>query len=115
MTIKNDKLILQQGEVMDWEQTVMKSSKDRRTEAPCIRPDTGVNGVRSVNVTSDERFLIITFESSLPRIRVVDLEKLEYLPHSFSGHTASVRITSLLPIAGSFILLRGMAHQGGLR
>lgn len=51
-------------------------------------------GVRSVNVTSDNRYLIITFENN-PKIRVVDLEKLEYLPYKFNGHTDSVRLTSI--------------------
>lgn len=58
-----------------------------------IRTDFGLNSVRSVNVTSDNRFLIITFEKSIPRIRIVDLEKLEFLPYEYSGHTDSVRMT----------------------
>lgn len=58
-----------------------------------IRTDFGLNGVRSVNVTSDNRFLIITYEKSIPRIRIVDLEKLEFLPYDYSGHTDSVRMT----------------------
>jgi WD40 repeat protein len=60
-----------------------------------IRPDTVFQSVRSVNVTSDNRFLIITYENSLPRIRVADLEKLEFLPHTYEGHTDSVRLTSI--------------------
>lgn len=52
-------------------------------------------GVRSVNVTSDNRYLIITFERTNPSIRVVDLEKLEFLPHKYTGHTDSVRLTSI--------------------
>ena len=51
-------------------------------------------GVRSVSVTSDNRYLIITFENT-SRIRVVDLEKLEYLPINYEGHTNSVRLTSI--------------------
>jgi WD40 repeat protein len=58
-----------------------------------IRTDFGLNSVRSVNVTSDNRFLIITYEKSIPRIRIVDLEKLEFLPYDYSGHTDSVRMT----------------------
>jgi len=53
------------------------------------------NGVRSVNVTSDNRYLIITFESSIPRIRIVDLQRLEFLPYAYEGHTDSVRLTSI--------------------
>lgn len=60
-----------------------------------IRTDFGLNGVRSVNVTSDNRFLIITYEKSIPRIRVVDLEKLEFLPYEYCGHTDSVRMTRI--------------------
>jgi WD40 repeat protein len=52
-------------------------------------------GVRSVNVTSDNRFLIITYESGEPRIRTLDLEKLEFLPYKYTGHTDSVRLTSI--------------------
>jgi WD40 repeat protein len=50
--------------------------------------------VRSVNATSDNRYLIITFENNT-KIRVIDLEKLEYLPYKFKGHTDSVRLTSI--------------------
>lgn len=60
-----------------------------------VRPDLSLNGVRSVNVTSDNRFLIITYEKSIPRIRVADLEKLEFLPHEYAGHTDSVRVTRI--------------------
>ena len=60
-----------------------------------IRPDTVFQSVRSVNVTSDNRFLIITYESNIPRIRVMDLEKFEFLTHSYGGHTDSVRLTSI--------------------
>lgn len=60
-----------------------------------IKSDLALNGVRSVNITSDNRFLIVTFEKSIPRIRVVDLEKLEFLPHEYSGHTDSVRVTRI--------------------
>jgi WD40 repeat protein len=50
-------------------------------------------GVRSVNVTSDNRYLVIT-NANNARIRVVDLDKMEFLPHKFDGHKASVRLTS---------------------
>ncbi len=55
----------------------------------------GCNGVRSVNVTTDGRYLIITFEGSKGRIDIVDLNKLEFLPHKYAGHTDSVRLTSI--------------------
>lgn len=51
-------------------------------------------GVRSVNITNNNRYLIITFEE-YAKIRVLDLEKLEFLPHEYNGHTASVRLTSI--------------------
>lgn len=54
----------------------------------------GCWGVRSVNVTTDNRYLIITNLKN-PKIRVVDLEKLEYLPYTFSGHKSTVRLTSI--------------------
>jgi len=50
--------------------------------------------VRSVNVTGDNRYLIITFEDNA-MIRVVDLEKLGYLPNDYKGHTQTVRLTSI--------------------
>jgi WD40 repeat protein len=62
-----------------------------------IRSDLDLKGVRSVNVTSDNRFLIITYENNIPRIRIVDLEKLEFLPFEYSGHTDSVRVTRITP------------------
>ncbi len=52
-------------------------------------------GVRSVNVTSDNRFLIITYEINNPGIRIVDLEKLEFLTCNYKGHTDSVRLTCI--------------------
>ncbi len=52
-------------------------------------------GVRSVNVSSDNRFLIITFESNEGKICVMDLKKLDFLPHQYKGHTDSVRLTSI--------------------
>ncbi len=50
--------------------------------------------VRSVNVTTDNRHLIITFDDNA-KIRVLDLVKLEFLPHKFEGHAQSVRLTSI--------------------
>lgn len=53
------------------------------------------DGVRSVNVSSDDKYLIITNESRAGKIRVVDLEKLAFLSPDYSGHTASARLTSI--------------------
>lgn len=53
------------------------------------------NSVRSVRLTSDNRYLIITYEISIPRIRVVDLDKLEFLSHQFADHTDTVRMTCI--------------------
>lgn len=74
-----------------------EKGKEKFDFSHTIRPDLNLKGVRSVNVTSDNRFLIITYEKSIPRIRVVDLEKLEFLPHEYSGHTDSVRVTRITP------------------
>jgi WD40 repeat protein len=60
-----------------------------------FKPDRCVIGVRSVNVSSDNRYLIITFISKDGFIRVFDLEKLELLLHSYTGHTDSVRLTTV--------------------
>jgi len=60
-----------------------------------IKPDLNLNGVRSVNITTDNRFLIITYEKSIPRIRLVDLEKLGFLLQDYQGHTDSVRMTRI--------------------
>ena len=60
------------------------------------------NGVRSVNVSTDNRYLIITFESDEGRICVLDLKKLEYLPNNYNGHNDSVRLTSITKDNKSF-------------
>ena len=52
-------------------------------------------GVRSVNVSSDDKYLIITNESRAGKIRVVDMEKLAFLSPDYAGHTASARLTSI--------------------
>jgi WD40 repeat protein len=54
----------------------------------------GSPGVRSVNVSDDNRFLIITYERK-NFIRILDLEKLEFLPHKFDAHLETVRLTSI--------------------
>jgi WD40 repeat protein len=59
-------------------------------------------GVRSVNVSADNKYLIITNESRAGKIRVVDLDKLTFLSPSYSGHTASVRLTSICQDNTSF-------------
>ncbi len=62
----------------------------------------GFKGIRSVNITSDNRYLIITFESSEGRICVLDLKKLELLPNEYAGHADSVRMTSIAKDNKSF-------------
>ena len=71
-------------------------NREKKTELRhTIRYESVLNGVRSVNVTTDNRFLIITYEKSIPRIRIVDLEKLEFLTNNYEGHTDSVRMTRI--------------------
>ncbi len=69
----------------------------------------GVMGVRSVNVTSNNRFLIITYEQS-PEIRIVDLAKLAFLPVTYPGHTDSVRMTSITQDNRSFVTASWDGH-----
>jgi len=59
-------------------------------------------GIRSVNVTSDNRYLIITYENNDDKIRLLDLQKLEYLPIDYTGHTDSVRLTAICKDNKSF-------------
>jgi WD40 repeat protein len=59
-------------------------------------------GVRSVNVTKDNRYLIITFMDGDGRITVLDLVNLAFLPHKYSGHTDSVRQVSITSDNKSF-------------
>jgi len=60
-----------------------------------FNPDRKYRGVRSVAASGDSRYLVITFEYGNPRIRVLDLEKLEFLPHGYNGHIESVRLTAI--------------------
>ncbi len=62
----------------------------------------GFMGVRSVNVTSNNRFLIITYEQS-PEIRIVDMAKLTFLQVTYPGHTDSIRMTSITSDNRSFV------------
>lgn len=57
--------------------------------------------VRSVNVTPDKRYLIIT-NANNPGIRVLDLELLEYKSFKFNHHTKSVRLTSIAGDGSAF-------------
>jgi len=52
-------------------------------------------GVRSVNVTHDSKYLIITYLSNHGYIRVIDLEKLELLPCRYFGHNNSIRMVAV--------------------
>jgi len=59
------------------------------------KPDCIHHGIRSVNLTGDGRYLIITYEGRRGYIRAIDLEKLELLPHTYPGHKDSVRMVSV--------------------
>ena len=61
------------------------------------KTDSGRRGVRSVNISTDNRYLVITYEENTPRIRIMDLQRLEFLPYEYEGHTASVRLTNISP------------------
>lgn len=57
--------------------------------------------IRSVNITPDNRYLIVT-NANNPKIRVIDLELLEYKPQKFNSHQASVRLTSITKDGSAF-------------
>ena len=71
----------------------------KKTEADELRHRFKIPGrilaIRSVNVSPDNRYLIITYTGNEGRIRILDLEKLEFLPQRYTGHTDSVRLTSI--------------------
>src|SRR4030042_7153571 len=67
------------------------------------KPDCLRYGVRSVNISPDKKFLVVTWESNNGYIRVIDLEKLELLPHRYIGHTDSVRMVSFTKNSKYFI------------
>ncbi len=52
--------------------------------------------VRSVTICPNDRYLVITNDLN-SKIRVVDLELLEYKKHAYTGHLRSVRLTSCTP------------------
>ena len=56
---------------------------DHRFNFTCYR-------VRSISISADNRYLIVTNHDN-PKIRVIDLKFLKYLPWSFQGHSATVR------------------------
>ena len=78
----NNNLKLFQNEEQDTK-TILKHS---------YKPSCTPYGVRSVNVTHDNKYLIITYLSNHGYIRVIDLEKLEILPCRYTGHQNSVRM-----------------------
>ncbi len=57
---------------------------------PCAR-----YGIRSVKLTHNNKYLIITYLSNHGYIRVIDLEKLELLPCRYTGHKDSIRMVSV--------------------
>jgi WD40 repeat protein len=78
----------------------LKSFRDEEPEKRSLlkhdyKPACLHHGVRSVNLTHDNRYLIITYMSNHGYIRVIDLEKLELLPYRYLGHTDSVRMVSV--------------------
>ena len=61
------------------------------------------HGIRSVNMTGNNRYLIITFTSHFGYIRVIDLEKLELMPCQYTGHRNSVRMVAVSKNNKSFM------------
>lgn len=68
-----------------------------------FRPGCEYNGIRSVNLTRNKRYLILTYTSHYGYIRVIDLEKLELLPCRYTGHRDSVRMVAVSKNNRSFI------------
>jgi WD40 repeat protein len=95
MTIRNSNLLPIEKDNVALDISSNDQAKKTFELRHMIKLNSRCRGVRSVNVTSDNRFLIITYESRNPGIRVADLEKLEFLPHKYTGHTDSVRLTSI--------------------
>ena len=60
-----------------------------------FKPNCRNVGVRSVNVTSDNKYLIFSFISQDGFLRVLDLDKLEILPLDYAGFMDSVRGTAI--------------------
>lgn len=60
-----------------------------------FKPNCRNVGVRSVNVTSDNKYLIFSFISQDGFLRVLDLDKLEILPLNYPGFMDSVRGTAV--------------------
>jgi WD40 repeat protein len=66
------------------------------------RYNTRTHSVRSVTVSPDGNYLVIT-NTDNPKIRVVDLERLEYLPHKYKGHHDTVRLVSFASDGLTFV------------
>ena len=66
-----------------------------------INPKAKCYTVRSVNVTPDNRYLIVTNDHN-EKIRVIDLHMLEYMPHKYNTHENSVRLTSITRDGSAF-------------
>jgi len=79
------------------EGNIQPESEGTFTQKHKYKIDGGLRGVRSVNVSHDNKYLVITYEENTPRIRIFDLQKFEFLPHEYAGHTASVRLTNISP------------------
>lgn len=65
------------------------------------RYNTRMYSVRSVTASPDGNYLVIT-NTSNPKIKVLDLERLEYSPHPYTGHQDTVRLISFAPDGLSF-------------
>ncbi len=70
------------------------------------------NPIRSVNITPDNRYLIVT-NANNPKIRLIDLELLEYKKHKYNSHQASVRLTSITQDGSAFFTASwdGSSHR----
>jgi len=84
--------------ISNWQSTLALENEIITTSVKTLRHEillkNGGLRVRSVNVTKNDRYLIITFENNT-MIRVFDLERLKYLDNEYDGHTQTVRLTSI--------------------
>lgn len=75
---------------------IMKDNQQKKHEENLKHKfDAGLNlmSIRSVAITPDNKYLIITHESN-SRIKVIDLSKLEVMPHRYDAHKQTVRLVS---------------------
>lgn len=60
-----------------------------------FKPSCALYGIRSVKLTHNNKYLIITYLSNHGYIRVIDLEKLELLRCRYIGHKDSIRMVAV--------------------